>query len=89
MARIAVLEVLAFLLPFALYALWRLLVTRGAQLLASTPWFLLTVAGLVLVCASFVLLLLLEPGEPPGSSYTPPHLQDGRLVPGEFRRRGG
>lgn len=86
MARIALLELLAFLLPFALYLAWRLLVTRAGRLLASTPWFALTVAGLVMVCAGFVLLVLLEPGAPPGAAYVPPHLEDGRLVPGEFRR---
>lgn len=85
MARIALYEILAFLLPFALYFVWRLLVTRGSRLLEDTPWFVLTVAGLVMVCASFVLFVLLEPGAPPGAAYVPPHLEDGRLVPGGFR----
>lgn len=85
MARIALLEILVFLLPFALWAAWRLLATRAGALLASTPWFALVVAGLVLVCLSLVLLVLVEPGEPPGATYLPPRLEDGRLVPGEFR----
>jgi hypothetical protein len=84
-ARIALYEILAFLLPFALYFVWRLLVTRGSRLLEDTPWFVLTVAGLVMVCASFVLFVLLEPGAPPGATYVPPHLEGGRLVPGGFR----
>jgi hypothetical protein len=84
-ARIALYEILAFLLPFALYFVWRLLVTRGRHLLEDTPWFVLTVAGLVMVCASFVLFVLLEPGAPPGAVYVPPHLEGGRLVPGGFR----
>lgn len=86
MARIALLELLAFFLPFAIFAAWRLLVTRAGRLLENTPWFLLVVSGLVLVCASFVLFVLLEPGAPPDATYVPPHLEDGRLVPGGFRR---
>ncbi|MCS6879157.1 MAG: DUF6111 family protein [Geminicoccaceae bacterium] len=86
MLRIALVEILLFLAPFALYALWRLLVTKGARLLADTPWFLLMVSGLLAACAGLVLLLWLEPGAPPGSVYVPPRLEDGRLVPGEFRR---
>lgn len=86
MARIALVELLAFLSPFAAYALWRLLVTRAGKLLETTPWFALTVAGLVLVCAGFVALAFLEPGAPPGARYVPPRLEDGRLVPGEFER---
>ncbi len=86
MARIAFLELLAFLLPFAAWIAWRLLVTRAGKLLESTPWFALTVAGLLLVCAGFVLLVTIEPGAPPDATYVPPHLEDGRLVPGEFRR---
>ena len=87
MARIALLELLLFLLPFALWAVWRLLATRGRALLASTPWFVLILAGLLLVCLGFVGLVFFEPGEPPGATYVPPRLEDGRLVPGEFKKR--
>lgn len=86
MARIAFFEIVAFLLPFAAWLAWRLLVTRAGKLLESAPWFALTVAGLLLVCAGFVLLVVIEPGAPPGTTYVPPHLEDGRLVPGAFRR---
>lgn len=89
MARVAFVELLVFLLPFALFALWRVLVTRGGALLESTPWFALTMTGLAVVCLGFVVLALVERGEPPGSGYVPPHMEDGRLVPGEFRHRGG
>lgn len=85
MARIALSELLAFFVPFGLYFAWRLLVTRGARFLDDTPWFVLTVLGLLSVCAGFFLLLVLEPGAPPGAAYVPPHLEGGRLVPGGFR----
>ena len=87
MARIALYELLAFLAPFVVYFAWRLLVTRGARFLDDTPWFVLTVLGLLSVCAGFFLLLVLEPGVRPGATYVPPHLEDGRLVPGGFRTR--
>jgi len=87
LARIALSELLAFFVPFALYFAWRLLVTRGARFLDDTPWFVLTILGLLSVCAGFLLLLVLEPGGPPGATYVPPHLEDGRLVPGGFRSR--
>ncbi|BCX18539.1 MAG: hypothetical protein KatS3mg117_2221 [Geminicoccaceae bacterium] len=85
MARIALYELLAFLLPFVVYFAWRLLATRGARFLDDTPWFVLTLLGLVSVCAGFVLFVVLEPGAPPGATYVPPRLEDGRLVPGGFR----
>ncbi|MCS6876825.1 MAG: DUF6111 family protein [Geminicoccaceae bacterium] len=86
MARIALVEILLFLAPFVAYGLWRLLVTKGAGFLADTPWFVLVLSGLVLACAGFFVVLWLEPGAPPGSVYVPPRVEDGRLVPGEFRR---
>jgi hypothetical protein len=85
LARIALYELLAFLLPFVVYFAWRLLATRGARFLDDTPWFVVTLLGLVSVCAGFVLFVVLEPGAPPGATYVPPRLEDGRLVPGGFR----
>jgi hypothetical protein len=77
-------EVALFVLPFAVYALY-LLVTR-AEVFDPEEWGLktltwLTGAGLVLMVASFVLLAQFS-GAPPGSTYVPAHVEDGRLVPG-------
>jgi hypothetical protein len=41
----------------------------------------LTIAALVLVIASFLVLAQFS-GAPPGSTYVPAHLENGRLVPG-------
>jgi Family of unknown function (DUF6111) len=41
----------------------------------------LTVAALVLVIASLVLIAELS-GAPPRSTYVPAHIENGRLVPG-------
>lgn len=80
--RILLEVVLPFLAPFALFALYRLLVTRGRPLLERTPWFLLTVMGLVLAGAALVSLAL-SGGWGTGGRYVPPHVENGRIVPGE------
>ncbi len=91
MLRILVEVVLPFAAPFLLFLAWRLLVTRGQGLLARTPWYILTVCGLVLVCLSLASLALLGEGDPRGV-YIPPHLENGQVVPGSVRPpedRGG
>jgi hypothetical protein len=79
---------LAFLAPFVVFLAYRLLVTRGRGLLASTPWFALVCAGLVLACASLVLTALVG-GAEPGSTYVPARIEGGRVVPGEAVAPGG
>lgn len=86
MLRILIEVILPFAAPFILYLAWRLLVTRGRGLLARTPWYLLTVCGLVLACLSLASLALLGEGDPRGV-YVPPHLENGRIVPGTVRPR--
>ena len=75
---------LPFLAPFILFFAYRLLVTRGQRFLLSTPWFVLTAAGLVLVCAGLAALAFLG-GQEPRGTYVPPHLENGRVVPGAVR----
>ena len=72
---------LPFLAPFAAYAAYRLLVTRGEAFLQRTPWSLLTIAGLVLACAALASLAFMG-GFQPGGRYVPPRLEHGRIVPG-------
>ena len=72
---------LPFLAPFAAYAAYRLLVTRGEAFLQRTPWSLLSIAGLVLACAALASLAFMG-GAPPGGRYVPPRLEHGRIVPG-------
>lgn len=75
-------DVLLFLMPFALYAAY--LRVRQHEEEAHTkqhPWTALFISGLVLVAASFVFWGLFEDVNQRGV-YVPPHLEDGRLVPG-------
>jgi hypothetical protein len=73
-----------FLIPFAAYAVF--LIATRAQLFDKGSWPLpvvgwLTVAALLIVIVSFAMLASFS-GAPPGSTYVPAHIEDGRLVPG-------
>jgi len=82
MIRLLLQAVLPFLAPFAAFGLWRLLAGRGRRLLESTPWYGLTLAGLVLACASLVALALWG-GHAPTGRYRPPRYDalSGRVLP--------
>lgn len=80
-------EIVLFALPFVLYALY-LWATR-AGVLDPSAWSLpvlawLTISALVLMIASFLVLAHFS-GAPPGSTYIPAHLENGKLVPGTTR----
>ena len=87
MIRPVLTELALFIAPFAIYAvfLWG---TRAGVLhpeswpLATLMW--LTIAALVLVAGSFIVLAQWG-GAPPGSTYTPAHIEDGRFVPGQTK----
>ena len=78
-------EALVFLLPFAVFALF--LVLRRQNPLTPAAWSdsagWLVIAGL----ASVVIALLITglAGERHTGAFEPPHLENGRLVPGQFR----
>ena len=80
-------EIALFFTPFVLYAIF-LLATR-AGVLQPAAWTLRRLAGLVivslvLVVGSFFVLAQFS-GAPPGSTYVPAHIENGRLVPGVTR----
>lgn len=84
MLRIVLFYLLPFLLPFIGYFTYRFLVTRGQPLLQQTPWFVLSILGMLLVIASLVWLALTGGWDEAGE-YVPPHMEDGRIVPGTVR----
>ena len=69
-------EIGFFLLPFLLYAAWRLLGTRATSGLLWTG-----VVVLVLLAAATVWFGL-DRGLPPGARYVPAQLRSGNIVPG-------
>ena len=87
MIRPVLTELVLFLVPFALYAIM-LWATRKGVLdrvnwpLTRVAWLL--IAALVLMIGSFVVLAHWG-GAPPGSTYIPAHMEDGKFVPGETR----
>jgi hypothetical protein len=87
MIRPALTEVILFLAPFVLYAVF-LLATRAGVLdlkswpLAHVAW--LAIAALVLVVGSFIYFAHFS-GAPPGSIYIPAHMENGKFVPGTTR----
>ena len=87
MIRTVLTEIGVFLIPFAVYAIFLSATRSGVMLPASWPLDMLaklTLAALVLVIISFLLLAELT-GAPPNSTYVPAHIENGRRVPGAER----
>lgn len=87
MIRPVLVELALFLTPFVLYALF-LWATR-ARVLEVERWSLntiiwLTFAAFALMLGSFLVLAQFS-GAPPGSTYIPAHMEDGKFVPGTTR----
>ena len=78
-------EALLFLLPFAVFALFLILKRRNPLRLAawsdSALW--LVIAGLACVILAFIVTGITSERET--GAFVPPHLEDGRVVPGQFR----
>jgi hypothetical protein len=72
---------LLFLVPFAIYGIYLLLVLRQRPARPPTPWALLFITGLILFVASFVYVGLTE-GESTKGVYVAPHEVNGTIVPG-------
>ena len=88
MIRRILLDLLLFLLPFVLYAIYWRLARKGdpEQAARPHPWAMLFIAGLALVAASFVWLGLTE-GEHEKGVYVPPHNENGKVVPGHIEKK--
>jgi hypothetical protein len=88
MIRPVLTELVLFFTPFVLYALY-LWATKRGGVADRANWplrhvFWLLVAALLLVIGSFIVLAQWG-GAPPGSTYTPAHVEDGRFVPGQTK----
>ena len=87
MIRIGFTEIALFAAPFVLYAVFLLATKAGVMDLESWPlsriaW--LSIAALVLVVGSFVYFANFS-GAPPGSTYVPAHIENGKFVPGQTK----
>ena len=74
-----------FALPFLAFAVWLLLSRRSPLDRAhwDPHWLRLILTGLFLVVGSLVALGLTTTRHADG--YVPPHMENGRLVPGRFQ----
>ena len=87
MIRPILTEILLFLTPFAVYALFLYGTRSGVLQIESWPaktvgW--RTAAAGVLMITGFVILGQID-YQPAGSTYVPPHMEDGKLIPGHFK----
>jgi uncharacterized membrane protein YczE len=87
MIRIGFTEIVLFLAPFVLYAVF--LWATKADLLHPDSWPVsriawLAIAALLLVIGSFIYFAQFT-GSPPGSVYVPAHMENGKFVPGRTR----
>jgi Family of unknown function (DUF6111) len=84
MIRPAFTEILIFLIPFAVYALFLLGTRSGLMLQSSWPVHIiarLVIGSFLLVIVSFILLAHFS-GAAPNSTYIPAHIENGKFVPG-------
>ena len=84
MIRPAFTEILIFLIPFAVYAVFLVATRSGLMLQSSWPVHIiakLVIGSFLLVIVSFILLAHFS-GAPPNSTYIPAHIENGKFVPG-------
>lgn len=84
MIRPVLTEIAIFLIPFAIYAAFLFASRSGVWVKSSWPLHIvgkLAVAAFLLVVVSLVLLAQYS-GAPPGATYTPAHIKDGKLIKG-------
>jgi hypothetical protein len=86
MFRLVAIEVVLFLLPFALWLAMAALRRRGEEVLphAPAPVMKLATVGLALVCLSLIALAVFSNGTA-GGEYVPDRFENGRVVPGHFK----
>jgi len=87
MIRIGFTELALFLTPFALYAVFLWSTRAGVMDPESWPLSRLAILATVafaLILGSFVYFAQFS-GAPPGSTYVPAHLENGKFVPGQTR----
>lgn len=85
MTRAIIQELLLFLLPFAAFALYLVIARRNPLAWSSwsshVSW--VAISGLVIVILSLLLGGLLA--ERHKGAYVPTHVENGRIVPGQFK----
>ncbi len=76
-------EVALFLVPFALYAVWRI------AAVVARPGLVWGAVAVVAVLAAVTVLFGLSREVAPNAAYVPAHIVDGKIVPGHGAPRDG
>lgn len=87
MIRISFTEIVLFALPFVLYVVFLWATRAGVMDPESWPksrLVTLAIVSFLLVIGSFVYFANYT-GAPPGSTYVPAHIEDGKFIPGQVR----
>ena len=84
--RSVLMTLIPLLVPLIIYFAWRAVfgTERMPQWARNVPWVLLGLIGVALV-AMTLSTWRFTTGAAPGSEYVPPHYEDGRFVPGQFK----
>ncbi len=85
MIRVTLIEIASFFLPFLIFFIWRWQANTDEPI-KPTPTLRLAAIGAGLSILMMITLVLLESGQGgrAGELYVPPHVVDGRVVPGYF-----
>ena len=87
MIRPLLTELLLFVIPFLLYAVFLWATRAGVMDPESWPVsriLVLAIISFLLVIGSFLYFANFK-GAPPGSTYVPAHIENGKFVPGQTR----
>jgi uncharacterized membrane protein YczE len=87
MIRTGLTELILFALPFVLYAVFLWATRAGVMDPESWPvsrLITLAIVAFLLVIGSFIYFANYT-GAPPGSTYVPAHMEDGKFVPGTVK----
>ena len=76
-------ELALFLAPFVAFAVWRFMAVEGGPPVSVV----VGVACVLALLASALIWLSQENALPPGASYEPPRLEDGKMVAGHAAPR--
>jgi hypothetical protein len=98
--RVFLTIILPLLMPSLLYIAWLLMRGQGTpnaddgqggglvrRLGDDMPWVTLVLSGAVLALAATMTMYLLQPMGSPASEYSPPRMENGRIIPAELRDR--
>ena len=76
-------ELALFITPFVVFAVWRFVALEGGPPVRVV----VAAACVVAVLAAMLVWLSQEDALPPGASYAPPRLEDGKIIAGHAAPR--